>query len=96
MLIMGTSLQVAPFCAIPNLVPKACTRILVDINPLNAFTNDWSKTRKSLDEMYGLASGNSSIKIGSRVVSLKPQWDKHSKWKDQYIITSDCDQWVKF
>lgn len=94
-LIMGTSLQVAPFCAIPNLVRKSCVRILVDINPQNAFNNDWSGNRKSLDEMYGLAPSNSTIKFGSRVVSLKPQWGQHSKWKDQYIIQSDCDRWVQ-
>ena len=28
-LVMGTSLQVAPFCALPNLAEKAATRVLV-------------------------------------------------------------------
>lgn len=94
-LIMGTSLQVAPFCAIPNLVKKSCVRVLVDIKPQNAFINNWSTGRRTLEEMYGLGPGNSTVKIGSRIVSLKPQWDPHSKWKDQHIITSDCDDWVQ-
>ena len=95
MLIMGTSLQVAPFCCIPNLVPKSCTRVLINIKPQDAFKNNWLNTRKFSDEMYNLGPGSSTIKIGSRLVTLKPQWGKHSKWKDQHIITSDCDKWVE-
>jgi NAD-dependent SIR2 family protein deacetylase len=94
MLVMGTSLQVAPFCAIPNLVNKSCVRILVDINPKNAFTNDWSIQKNNPDEMYKSPTSLSTIKIGNRVVSLRPQWQKPGKWKDQYVITSDCDVWV--
>ena len=29
-LVFGTSLQVAPFCAIPNMALKGCTRVLVN------------------------------------------------------------------
>ena len=44
---MGTSLQVAPFCAIPNLVPKTATRVLVDPNPNRVLSlNPWSTTTK--------------------------------------------------
>lgn len=93
MLVMGTSLQVAPFCAIPNLVNKHCTRILIDLHPQNAFTNNWTKHKVIPENMYDNYSISSQIKIGKRLVSLRPQWGKHSKWKDQYIITSDTDSW---
>ena len=33
LLVLGTSLQVAPFSAIPNLVPKGCPRIWITLNP---------------------------------------------------------------
>lgn len=94
MLVMGTSLQVAPFCAIPNLVNKSCVRILVDINPKNAFKNDWSIKKFNPEEMYTSPPSLSVIKIGNRVVSLRPQWAKPEKWRNQYIIQSDCDLWV--
>lgn len=94
-LVMGTSLQVAPFCAIPNLVPKSCTRVLVDIHPENAFTNDWTKKKTSPEDMYGLSmSSSATVKFGKRLVSLRPQWVRHSKWKDQHIIVSDTDAWA--
>ena len=92
-IVMGTSLQVAPFCGIPNLVSKSCTRVLVDINPENTFTNKWSYKKSRLDGMYSLPSSKSTINFGSRNVSLRPQWGKHSKWKDQHIIKCDCDDW---
>jgi NAD-dependent SIR2 family protein deacetylase len=97
-LVMGTSLQVAPFCAIPNMVRKECTRVLIDLHPENAFTNSWTK-RKSIPEgIYSNSiSSDSFTKIGNRKVSLRPQWSSQSrnssKWKDQYIITSDTDIW---
>ena len=94
-LVMGTSLQVAPFCAIPNLVNKSCTRILVDINPKNAFKNDWSIRKGDPDQMYSTPNSTSTVKFGSRLVSLRSQWSKPSKWKNQYIIESNCDDWVK-
>lgn len=95
MIVMGTSLQVAPFCSLVNLVSKSCTRVLVDIKPQNAFTNEWSLKKNDLEEMYSLPSSKSTIKIGSREVSLRPQWSSNSKWKDQHIIESDCDEWAK-
>jgi NAD-dependent SIR2 family protein deacetylase len=39
-IVMDTSLQVAPFCAIPNLVKKTCTRVLVDKTPSNCYKNN--------------------------------------------------------
>ena len=95
MIVMGTSLQVAPFCAIPNLVKKTCTRVLVDTNPSNCYKNDWSLKKSNIEDMYSAPSTSSTIEIGSRKVSLRPQWSKLDKWKDQYIIKSDCDEWCK-
>ena len=96
MLVMGTSLQVAPFCAIPNLVSKSCTRILVDIHPENAFNNDWTVVKRIPECMYDVSTSTaetSYIKIGRRAVSLRPQWDRDSKWKSQHIVKQDCDTW---
>ncbi len=95
MLVMGTSLQVSPFCAIPNLVNKKCTRVLVDKNPSNCYKNDWSLKKNNIEDMYSTLSISSTIEIGNRKVSLRPQWVKPDKWKDQYIIKSDCDVWCK-
>lgn len=96
MLVMGTSLQVAPFCAIPNLAPKSCTRILLDIHPENAFINDWTVVKRTPECLYDLSTGmrqTSFIKFGKRAVSLRPQWGHHTKWKSQYIVRQDCDSW---
>ncbi|CAH6420285.1 Sir2 family protein [uncultured virus] len=96
MLVMGTSLQVAPFCALPNLVPKSCTRILVDIHPENTFVNDWSYKKVNPEGMYQFSIMTSStMKFGKRKVSLRPQWKRHSKWKSQYIVKSDTDGWSR-
>lgn len=100
-LVMGTSLQVAPFCAIPNLVPKSCTRVLVDINPSNAFVNAWSKQTKEPESIYANTRCKTSVKFAKgcasaekRVVSLRPAWQQRGKWKSQYIVTSDVDKWA--
>ena len=42
LIVMGTSLQVAPFCALPNMVKKDCTRVLVTLNPLSCFSNNFA------------------------------------------------------
>lgn len=95
LIVLGSSLQVAPFCALPNLVPKSCTRVLVDLCPENAFTNYWSKIKCTPIDMYNnKISPKSDIKICNRKVSLRPQWGNHSKWKSQHIVTNDCDVWV--
>lgn len=91
-LVMGTSLQVAPFCALPNLVNKHCTRVLVDIKPENTFRNEWT-VKKDPDDMYA-TSANTTMKFGNRTVTLKSFWQKPSKWKNQHVIKSDCDNWV--
>ena len=41
-IVAGTSLQVAPVCAIPNMVPKDCVRVLVNQPVAICFKNNWS------------------------------------------------------
>ena len=81
-IVMGTSLQVAPFCAIPNLVRKDCLRVLVDIKPENAYNNRFNdKTLVSY------------VKFGKRKVTLRPQW--FNKKRNNLIITEDTDVFSK-
>jgi len=87
-LVMGTSLQVAPFCALPNLVRKECTRALITLNAFECFSNNFSK--KSSGGFYSQNFGPSSTKLAGRRVTLKPQWVK-GKYKDQFIFDMDVD-----
>ncbi len=83
MLVMGTSLQTSPFCAIPNLVSKSAIRILVDIHPENCLSNPWSNKNPHLCTW---------VKYGKRKVTLKPKWNvSHSRWGKQYLFEVDCD-----
>lgn len=41
-MVFGTSLQVAPFCGIPNMALKGCTRVLVNRNLSDCMTNQWN------------------------------------------------------
>ena len=80
-IVMGTSLQVAPFCAIPNLVRKSCLRVLVDIKPENTFRNEYNDKRCV-----------SYVKFGKRRVTLRPQWiGSSSKKRNNLIIKEDTD-----
>jgi Sir2 family protein len=99
-IVMGTSLQVAPFYAVPNLLQKNGIRILVDINPNNTFRNSWSKSNRKLYEdegFYSTPTTVSCIKIGKRAVTLRPlfgtRYNDRRKWREQYIYQADCDKW---
>jgi NAD-dependent SIR2 family protein deacetylase len=98
-LVFGTSLQVMPFAALPNMVRKNCTRILINddlsmIRPL---------ARKHKQE--GLESRMcSSVKICGRKVATSPSWENSStkesklhlsKWSHQYLCQAKCDDWVR-
>ena len=80
-MVMGTSLQVAPFCAIPNLVPERATRILVDPNPSRVISlNSWSTTTK----------------LASRDVELGSLWQKTtSHWECELLVKSKSDDFVR-
>jgi hypothetical protein len=88
LLVLGTSLQVSPFCALPNMVPNTCIRVLINTNLLDCFNNNWSKTRP----IEGLSHGTSYIKIGKRRTTLRPLWCDKKRWKNKQILlemTSD-------
>lgn len=99
-IVMGTSLQVAPFCAIPNMLNKHGIRILVDIQPQNTYVNHWSKQRSILDMdsgFYPHAPVKSWTKFGRRTVTLRPlfgtRYKTRKKWPNQYVYQVDCDVW---
>ena len=80
-LVMGTSLQVSPFCAIPNLAPKSATRVLVDPNPNRVISsNPWTI----------------NIELAGRQVELCSLWKKEeSRWKNELLIESTSDNFVQ-
>ena len=81
-IVMGTSLQVAPFCCIPNLVPKNATRVLVDPFPQRVISlNPWT---------------TSSIQLGGSNVKLCSFWKKeNSPWENEILIKSTSDNFVR-
>ena len=80
-LVMGTSLQVAPFCSIPNLAPSTATRILVDPNPTRVLSmNSWSTTTK----------------LAGRDVEMGSLWTKPtSRWTHEILVKSTSDDFVR-
>jgi len=94
-LVFGTSLQVAPFCALPNMAPKGCTCILVNRHIQDCIDNDFSQNR-SLNEESFVQMGATSIGK-HRHVSLRPLWNdrKASKKWSQLLVESDCDEFVR-
>lgn len=79
-IVMGTSLQVAPFCAIPNLAPHTATRVLVDPNPSRVVSlNSWTTTTK----------------LAGRDVELGSLWKKsNSHWEHELMIQAKSDDFV--
>eukprot|EP00522_Entomoneis_paludosa_P018874 CAMPEP_0172442806 /NCGR_PEP_ID=MMETSP1065-20121228/3203_1 /TAXON_ID=265537 /ORGANISM="Amphiprora paludosa, Strain CCMP125" /LENGTH=383 /DNA_ID=CAMNT_0013192845 /DNA_START=244 /DNA_END=1395 /DNA_ORIENTATION=- len=100
LMVFGTSLQVAPFCAVPNLAPKGCTRVLVNRNLEECLENDFSRRPPSWGEAAGFGglSISSTVQIGSRKsVSKRPQWtgkEGRKKWS-QLLVEDDCDDFCQ-
>lgn len=102
-IVMGTSLQVAPFCGLPNMVRKNCCRVLVDIKPENTFDNNFTPSRGNNRYEYDESKQNlqKSFKFRGQQISLQSWWEPlnkelklyRGKWKDQYIFKRDCDSW---
>eukprot|EP01105_Mastigella_eilhardi_P019399 TRINITY_DN4558_c0_g1_i3.p1 TRINITY_DN4558_c0_g1~~TRINITY_DN4558_c0_g1_i3.p1 ORF type:complete len:214 (-),score=40.54 TRINITY_DN4558_c0_g1_i3:116-757(-) len=93
MLVMGTSLQVAPFCAVPNLGHRHCMRVLVTKDVAACTTNPFSAPKKWSDEalaMYSESRPAPSLKFGSRAVSLQSWWGKR-RWKSEFLVDMDTD-----
>uniref|UniRef100_A0A7S4JWF5 Deacetylase sirtuin-type domain-containing protein n=1 Tax=Odontella aurita TaxID=265563 RepID=A0A7S4JWF5_9STRA len=94
-IVMGTSLQVAPFCAVPNMAPRGCTRVLVNRYLDECLWNDFSPSRSQA--AYGSVVVSGRTRIGSRKdVPLRPFWTDRKarkKWR-QLLIETDCDDFV--
>ena len=102
MLVIGTALQVAPFCAIPNLAPSGATRVLINRCLGDAMSNDWSRSARSGFDMgcYGSSCGMvacTTTKLAGREVSLRPKWGERGRsqqWSEA-LIEDDSDAVVK-
>ncbi|CAD7966364.1 unnamed protein product [Amoebophrya sp. A25] len=103
-LVMGTSLQVAPFCAIPNLAPpKHCARVLVNVPISTCLSNGWDPPKGSLAgriEMYGSGAAfsiSSTTALAGRKVSLRPRWRENLSQKrwPQLLLEEKCDDFVR-
>jgi NAD-dependent deacetylase len=84
-IVMGTSSQVAPFCALHNLAPPTCQRVLVNPNIRDCLSNAWDKSRENMNCV-------SYVKFGKRKVTLRPQWANRKKWVGkQLVLSMTCD-----
>ena len=81
-LVMGTSLQVQPFCILPNFAKKGATRALIN-TPIRRFS------RHATDK-------SQPVKLCGRRVSTKNWWntmDGLSKW-NEFLYEGDCDEFA--
>ncbi|CAH0369965.1 unnamed protein product [Pelagomonas calceolata] len=101
-LVFGTSLQVAPFCAIPNLAPRGCARVLVNLAIDDCLANAWSRApsrQKHLRlDCYGgpghCGVGHAcSMKLAGRAVQLGALWTDDRRWR-QLLCGEACDAWA--
>ena len=94
LIVFGTSLQVAPFCAIPNMTPRGSARVLVNRDVDICLSNSFSKQRASSEGV----SQVTNCRIGSRKdVPLRSLWSSregNKKWR-QLLVEEDCDSFVK-
>ena len=90
-LVLGTSLQVFPFAALPNMVRKTCARIIV--------SRDLSYIPRPSRKQPQTGFSN-VINVCGQKVTTKPIWiDRRytregiylSKWRNQYMLEMDCD-----
>jgi len=97
--VFGTSLRVAPFCAVPNLAPSGATRILCLRQLEDAFHNDFSKRKRFFPEDCYSAASRSSVCLAGREVTLRQQRRRgdskaNRRWR-QMLVEDDCDLFVK-
>lgn len=97
-LVMGTSLQVAPFCALPNILRKEGYRVLVDIDPENAFDNAWTGSAYRRSNAGMVVS--SWMKFAGRKVTLRSSFGhsyskRYRKWRKQDVFAADCDEFAE-
>lgn len=86
LLAMGSSLQVSPFCALANFVPRTCTRVLLTLNIREAMNNSYSKMK-----------GSQCVKFAKHRVTLKAKWGLsfRKRWPRQYLLEEDVEDWSK-
>ena len=96
-LVMGTSLQVAPFCALPNMAPKGSTRVLVNRNLSDCIQNTYG-AQSSIEFGYKVEATACFGKY-HKEVPLEALWMKRDKWKkkkwQQLLIEDDSDAFVR-
>jgi len=86
MLVLGTALQVAPVCAVPNLAPRGCTRVLVNRDLHDCFTNDFSFT------------SSTQIELGGRTVSFNRYGEIATQMRSgnsSWLNLTACDDFVR-
>lgn len=99
-LVLGTSLQVAPFCALPNMAPRGCTRVLVNHPLSDCLSNAWTPEHRE-NEVIDLAIGfrqqpSPTTRIAQRSVQLRSLWfdsGANKRWS-QLLVESSCDDFV--
>lgn len=90
LLVFGTSLRVAPVCAIPNLAPRFCHRVLITHSIGTATNHDTRGTPSIMP---------STISIGKRKdITVKSFWNDRTKvrkkrWR-QLLVDGDCDDFI--
>lgn len=98
LVVLGTSLQVKPFCAVPNLAPKGCVRVLVNRDINVCLTNSWShRCRDPGSDFSGRCFAPATVGLGGhKAVPLKPLWHarKARKRWQQILIESSSDDFV--
>lgn len=98
-IVFGTSLQVAPFCALPNMAPRGCTRVLVNRELSACMVNAWSRRIPSGGYYNSYENfAPATAHIGDwKNVSLRPLWQdrKASQRWPQLLVESDSDDFVE-
>lgn len=91
-LVMGTSLQVAPVCAVPNLAPPGAIRVLINRRIADCLTNSFNPTPCSPYRFNPTIRSSSSTKLGGRLVTLRSQWTSLKRWRGkQLLVEKDGD-----
>lgn len=95
-LVLGTSLQVAPFCALPNMVPRGAARVLVNRALSHCMQNNWSRSARTCYE--GGFVADSSMRVGAwKSATLRPLWKEkegNRRWR-QLCLQSECANFVQ-
>ena len=105
-LVLGTALQVAPSCAIPNLTPKGAARVLCTLHPQQATRNSFDphpKASPADPESAAAWGGSTGVRVrtttmlAGREVPLGARlWQEREgrkKWR-QLAVDSTCDGFV--